>query len=80
MILKFLFPAHEYSPEAIEPAMSSLDDPTSGLFSATAFGVFGFIPSRLDVSDLAVNSFDHLSDYFGIIAFVQRDVFLQTIL
>lgn len=60
--------------------MSSLDDPASGLFPATALGVCGFITPGLDVSDVAVNSFEHLSDCFGIIAFVQRDVFLQAIL
>jgi len=60
--------------------MSSLDDPTPGLFPTAAFGVFGFITPRLDLRDVTENRFEHLSDDFGIIAFVQCEVFVQAIL
>jgi hypothetical protein len=79
MILQLLFAANKDPSEAIELAMGSLDDPASGLFSSAAFGVFGFITPRLDTRDAPVNRFEHLSDAFGIIAFVQRDVFVPAI-
>jgi hypothetical protein len=60
--------------------MSSLDDPAPGLFPTAAFGVFGFITPRLDLRDVTENRFEHLSDDFVIIAFVQREVFVQAIL
>jgi hypothetical protein len=43
MISQFYFPAKEYFSEAIELAMSSLNDPAPQLSPATASGVFGFV-------------------------------------
>ncbi len=60
--------------------MTSLDDPAFGLFPTTTIGVLGFITPRLDVRDATTNSLEYLSDCFEIVAFVQHDFSLQTIL
>ena len=70
IILRFLLPSYQYTPETIHPTVSSLGDPATGFEANLMLDRLGFFTTRANMS--GISKLFHQSSYLtGIISLIQ---------